>query len=185
MASVAAQLLLRSWETSASRLEQRCAGLSDQEYLWEPVGDAWTIRPDPERPGRWTYEYDFAPPAPAPVTTISWRLVHLIADNEIYWEYAFGPGKRVFPDLEVPPSVDRAMDLWRASRGPVTTWLQTAADSDLMEPRPSHLGEPRTAGEVVRILLDEQTHHAAEIALLRDLYLRHWSPRKEQPRASG
>jgi hypothetical protein len=29
-----------------------------------------------------------------------------------------------------------------------------------------------TAGEVVRILLDEQVHHGAEIALLRDLYPR-------------
>lgn len=28
------------------------------------------------------------------------------------------------------------------------------------------------AGEVVRILLDEQIHHGAEIALLRDLYVR-------------
>lgn len=29
-----------------------------------------------------------------------------------------------------------------------------------------------TAVEVVRILVDEQVHHGAEIALLRDLYLR-------------
>jgi hypothetical protein len=29
-----------------------------------------------------------------------------------------------------------------------------------------------TAGEVIRILVDEQTHHGAEIALLRDLYVR-------------
>ena len=60
----------------------------------------------------------------------------------------------------------------RASRKPVTKWLQTATDEDLLEPRPSHLGQEKTAGEVVGILLDEQTHHGAEIALLRDLYLR-------------
>ena len=99
-------------------------------------------------------------------------MVHLIADNEIYWEYAFGPGERTFPDLEVPHTARRALDLWRASREPVTKWLQTATDEDLLEPRPSHLGTEKTAGEVVRILLDEQTHHGAEIALLRDLYLR-------------
>lgn len=64
------------------------------------------------------------------------------------------------------------MTLWGASRQPVTAWLETATDDDLLEPRPSHLGEEKTAGEVVRILLDEQTHHGAEIALLRDLYLR-------------
>ena len=29
----------------------------------------------------------------------------------------------------------------------------------------------QAAGDVVMILIDEQTHHAAEVALLRDLYL--------------
>lgn len=52
------------------------------------------------------------------------------------------------------------------------TWLTTATDTDLLESRPSHLGGEKTAGDVARILLDEQTHHAAEVALLRDLYLR-------------
>jgi hypothetical protein len=172
MASVAAILLGASWHASGTRLEQRCVGLTDAEYLWRPTSDAWSIKPDPHRADRWTYDYDFAPPPPAPLTTISWRIVHLIADNEIYWEYAFGPASRTFLDLDVPPTAQAALALWRASRQPVTAWLKTATDDDLLEPRPSHLGEDKTAGEVVRILLDEQTHHGAEIALLRDLYLR-------------
>src|SRR5215211_5468235 len=49
------------------------------------------------------------------------------------------------------------------SRRPVTAWLRSARDSDT---RPSHLGGSRTAGEVMAILLDEQIHHGAEIALL-------------------
>ena len=169
---IATELLRTSWEASGLRLQQRCDGLTDDEYFWSPVPDAWTVKPDPYRPGRWTYDYDFAPPPPAPVTTISWRLVHIIADNEIYWEYAFGPGRRTFPDLEVPQSARQAMEVWWESRRPISRWLGWATDADLAEPRPSHLGDPRTAGEVVRILLDEQTHHGAEIALLRDLYLR-------------
>ncbi|MET1007935.1 MAG: DinB family protein [Propionibacteriaceae bacterium] len=172
MGTLAAQLLLTSWNASGERLEQRCAGLTDEEYLWRPVADAWTLKPDPDRAGQWTYDYEFAPPPPAPVTSISWRIVHLIGDNEIYWEYAFGEGNRTFPDLEVPPQAQRALELWRASREPITTWLGEATDDDLAELRPSHLGEDLPAGEVVRILLDEQTHHGAEIALLRDLYLR-------------
>lgn len=172
MASVAVSLLRASWLASGARLEQRCAGITDDEYLWRPTKDSWNLRPDPDRPGRWTYDYDYAPPPPAPVTTIAWRLVHLIADNEIYWEYAFGPGLRTFPDLQVPPTALEALAQWRDSRQPVTDWLEAATDSDLVQPRPSHLGADRTAGEVVRILLDEQTHHGAEIALLRDLFLR-------------
>ena len=169
---VATELLRTSWEQSAHRLALRCEGLTDEEYLWAPTSDAWTIRPDPDRPGRWTYDYDFEPPPPAPVTSISWRLVHIIADNEIYWEYAFGPRERTFPDLDVPSTAGEAMQAWCTSRQSITDWLRTATDADLSEPRPSHLGDPKTAGEVVRILLDEQVHHGAEIALLRDLYLR-------------
>jgi hypothetical protein len=45
------------------------------------------------------------------VTTISWRLVHIIANNEIYREYAFGPGRRTFPDLEVPHTARQALEV--------------------------------------------------------------------------
>ena len=79
--AIATQLLRPSWEAFWLRLQERCDGLTDDEYFWSPVPDAWDVHPDPDRPGRWTYEYDFAPPPPAPVTTISWRLVHLIVDQ--------------------------------------------------------------------------------------------------------
>lgn len=166
------QLLTRSWLESGDRLRDRLVGLTDTEYLWLPTDEGWTIHPDPTRPSRWTYDYDFAPSSPAPLTSIAWRLVHIIADNEIYWEYAFGPGRRTFPDLVVPKTAADALVTWHASRSPITAWLANANDDDLAELRPSHLGDPKAAGEVVRILLDEQTHHGAEIALLRDLYLR-------------
>lgn len=106
------------------------------------------------------------------MTTIGWRLVHVAADNWIYTEHAFGAGLRNFPDLVVAATAAEVLADWRASRAPVESWLDAATDIDLTEPRPSHLGGQFPAGEVIRILLDEQTHHGAEIALLRDLYLR-------------
>ena len=171
-ADIGVQLLRRAWDISADRLEERCRGLSTDELLWEPVPGCWNLVPDPQAPGGWSYPYDFAPPRPHPVTTIGWRLVHLAADNWIYTEHAFGPGVRNFPDLPVHGTAAEVLTDWRASREPVKAWLDTADDEDLTDLRPSHLGDPLAAGEVVRILLDEQTHHGAEIALLRDLYLR-------------
>jgi hypothetical protein len=106
------------------------------------------------------------------VASIGWRFVHLIGDNEIYMEYAFGPGLRSFPDLPVHGTADEVLADWENSCRPVTAWLASARDSDLLEPRPSHLGGSSTAGDVMTILLDEQIHHGAEIALLRDLYRR-------------
>ncbi len=168
----AVELLRRGWDISAARLEQRLQGLTDDELLWEPVADAWNLMPDPDRSGTWTYPYDFEPPQPHPVTTIGWRLVHIAADNWIYTEHAFGPGLRNFPDLVVAGTAAEVVADWQASRTPVESWLDAATDADLTEPRPSHLGGVLAAGEVIRILLDEQIHHGAEIALLRDLYLR-------------
>jgi DinB superfamily len=63
------------------------AGLSDEEYLWEPVEGCWSVRPraeqltgpDEHRPeGDWGLDIEYPDPAPAPFTTIAWRLVHMI-----------------------------------------------------------------------------------------------------------
>lgn len=144
--------------------------------LWEPVADTWNLYPDSEHPGGWSYHYDFDPPQPHPVTTIGWRLNHITAGNWIYMEHSFGPAQRHFPDLAVDGTADEMLRNWPASREAVTDWLQAADDDDLNESRPSHLGGPLAAGEVIRILIDEQTHHGAEIALLRDLYQRQSTP---------
>ncbi len=87
-------------------------------------------------------------------------------------DHAFGPGRLVFDQLVVHGTAEELLRDWQASREPVSDWLAGAEDADLSAERPSHLGGTRTAGEVMRILIDEQTHHGAEIALLRDLYLR-------------
>jgi hypothetical protein len=165
-------LLSRQWQVSGERLARRCEGLTDEELLWAPVPECWNLHRDPEHPGGWSYPYDFDPPEPHPVTSIGWRLVHIAADNWIYMEHAFGPGERNFPDLEVHGTAVEVLADWRASTEPVSRWLRFATDESLKELRPSHLGDPLSAGEVMRILIDEQTHHGAEIALLRDLYLR-------------
>lgn len=167
--STALDILRRAWAASGDRLLDRCDGLTDQEYFWEPVPGCWNVV---RGESGWTYPYEYAPQPPAPVTTIAWRLVHIAADNWIYWEWAFGPGERNFPDLIVPSSAQAALRNWQDSRAPITSWLDTATDADLDETRPSHLGGTRTAGSVIGILLVEQIHHGAEVALLRDLYLR-------------
>ena len=161
------------WVASAERLQTRCEGLTDEEFFWEPVPGSWNVRPDVSAPSGWSYEYEFAPPPPAPITTIAWRLVHIAADNWVYWEHAFGQGLRNFPDLHVPSSAAAGVQNWQESRRAITDWLDSAEDEGLDEVRPTHLGEPRSAGDVLSILIDEQIHHGAEIALLRDLYLRH------------
>jgi hypothetical protein len=58
------------------RLRPRLSGLTDEEYFWPPVPDCWTLR---ARDGVFTMDRD--PRDPEPVTTIAWRLAHLV---EVY-----------------------------------------------------------------------------------------------------
>ncbi|MFT4215830.1 MAG: DinB family protein [Micropruina sp.] len=116
------------------------------------------------------------------MTSIGWRLHHIAGCNWIYVEHAFGRGRLGFPDLQVHGTADAALRDWQASREALSAWLDSAEDADLIEDCPTPLGGPLTASEIVRILVDEQTHHGAEIALLRDLCRRRHSYRAGPPR---
>ncbi len=168
----ATEVLRRQWHDSGDRLHRRLTDMTDAEFFWEPAPSCWTVRSHPTIPGRRQIDHDWPPPDPPPLTTIAWRLVHIANGNWIYWEHAFGPGIRMFPDLEIPGSATAARAYWRDSREPISSWLEQATDDQLRRMRPSHLGAPRSAADVVMTLVDEQTHHGAEIALLRDLYAR-------------
>ena len=67
------------------QLRPRLDGLTDHEYFWEPVPECWNVRrrgtgtaPVMAGTGEFTIDYAFPPPDPAPVTTIAWRLAHVI-----------------------------------------------------------------------------------------------------------
>jgi hypothetical protein len=77
-----AEQLDRQWR---GRFRPRCEGLTDAEYFWEPVANTWSIRPRGHgraaiAAGGGEFVIDFADPepSPVPVTTIAWRLAHLI-----------------------------------------------------------------------------------------------------------
>lgn len=160
------------WTATGDRLWRRLDGLTDDEFGWEPVADCWALRPDPAAPSGWQIDYVWPVPTPAPFTTIAWRLIHVANGNWIRWEHAVGPAQRTFLDLHVPSTADGAVGYWRDSAAPIADWLATASEADLDRAGQTLYGEPVTAGETVRILLDEQVHHGAEIGVLRDLYAR-------------
>ena len=89
------QLLLAQTDEVYARLRQRLAGLTDDEYFWEPVPGCWTIHRD--ETGAWISDYAQPDPDPAPFTTLGWRLVHVADCKVMYHEWAFGPRKLTFP----------------------------------------------------------------------------------------
>ena len=114
----AVDLLAREMSETFHDMRSRLHGLTEDEFFWEPVPDCWNIRPDEQHVGGWSYEYEFAPADPAPLTTIGWRLVHLNAGNRLYWNHSFGDATLTFPDLVVPHTAETALAEQQA-RAPV------------------------------------------------------------------
>jgi DinB family protein len=155
--------------------------LTDEEYLWEPVPGAWSIRPrgqaaspKPFGPGEWRID-GAGDPDPTPVTTIAWRLGHLHWCFAGEWEWAFGERRRPPKELvDFSPSAAVALerlwatlDRWRDSVAAMTPEeLDTVGFGQ--NPHSSAPEEPFIS--VIAGGNLELIHHMAEIALLRDLY---------------
>jgi hypothetical protein len=172
----ASDVLRESFEGSCTRITRTLAGITDEEFFWEPVAGCWTVHRRSEQraksadgSGEWVLDYEMPEPQPAPVTTIAWRTVHIASVNYLYYDYAFGPATASF-DLEMPGSASAAVEWLRVSQEQLWTVLQRLADADLEEPRLTNWGDLWPTERIWRTLIDEQVHHGAEISLLRDLF---------------
>lgn len=162
------------WHWS-NQLRPRLAGLTDDEYFWEPVPGCWTVHRDGG------IDFSVPAPQPEPVTTIAWRLAHVIvgvlamrthahfggppADYQS-WPYATDAGTAL-------TQLDGAYDGWM-------TGVRSLDDDELA--RPCGPAEGPYADEPMSTLVlhinREMIHHGAEIALLRDLYVHTVNPAK-------
>ncbi|HET8559458.1 MAG TPA: DinB family protein [Marmoricola sp.] len=163
------------------QLRPRLEGLTDEEYLWEPVPGTWSVRrrgtsPAPAPIGVGAWERDDAPddPSPAPFTTIAWRLAHMTVEvlamrsashfggppaHYETWAYAGTAGGAL-------AELDEQVDRWLAG-------VEALGEDGLAHPCGPAEGPwadaPLTA--LVLHIHRELIHHGAEVALLRDLYL--------------
>jgi len=164
-----------------AHLWPRLQGLADDEYLWEPVPDAWSVRPGPD--GKPAIDgMDQRPPEPPPVTTIAWRVLHLAVG--VFYTRAstfFGDGS-VPADADMfdvrhrpgtlPGTAAGALDLLERSYHWWTTGVLAMSDDELVRPlgpRGSYFRDQSMAHLVLH-LNRETMHHGGEIGVLRDLY---------------
>lgn len=164
----------------------RLAGLTDEEYFFDPtpVGTAWTVHPrlpEGELPPSWmqggsgamVIDFQHPEPQPAPLTTIAWRLGHLIVGvlamrnhshfgappaDYMGWDYAATA-------VEALAQFDTAYERWIDG---VRTW----SAEDLRRPCGEAEGPwaERSRADLVAHINRELIHHLAEVALLRDLW---------------
>jgi hypothetical protein len=166
------QDLLGLADFAYQRLHTRLAGLTDEEYLWEPAPGCWTIRR--QDGGTWRADRSEWPMKPAPLTTIAWRLCHLIdvlaGERNATWIGAEPVGKM---DKNGEPStaheaielLEKAFDLFRRN-------VEAADAETLAQPMGGIAGyyAKDTRAAFVLHELDELIHHGSEIAAMRDMY---------------
>jgi hypothetical protein len=163
------------WNT---HLWPRLAGLTDEEFFWEPVPGCWSVRQRAD--GTWGVDWAWPDPVPAPVTTIAWRIVHIgrcmaIRTNTFF---ASEPGNDTDMNhpsrlpSEVPTTAQEGVDLlardYDAWHGAISG-LSTEGLEQPLGPRGAYFAHaPMTA--LILHVSREVMHHGGEIGVLRDLY---------------
>ncbi|HUN37125.1 MAG TPA: DinB family protein [Trebonia sp.] len=173
--SAFAESLITTFDYTWTRLTSRLAGLTDEEYFWEPVAGCWSLRPGDD--GRWRLDGRGGggqAPDPVPVTTIAWRLGHLgglavggigsrrFGDGTLTWKTISFPHRAI----EVPGFLDQHYRAWRAGLSGLEPGEWTAR----LGPAWGPYAESSTTDLALHVL-DEVIHHGGEVGLLRDLYL--------------
>jgi hypothetical protein len=163
------------------QLRPRLDGLTDGEYFWQPVPGCWTISrrggssaPVSRGAGEYTMDYAEPPHDREPVTTIAWRLAHLIDGFGPPAAPHFGDKPADHPAAGYPGTAEGAL---RQLDDGYEAWIRDVRGlgaSGLARPQGA-LSPPQFADvPMVRLVLYthlEVIHHGAEVGLLRDLYL--------------
>jgi hypothetical protein len=162
--------VLRAFEIGTAEVLARLSGLTDHEYLWEPVDDCWSIRPVGDR-----FVADFTPEAePAPFTTIAWRLWHIALDClESYSRRAFGAPATTIPEPEFVGTAGEAIATLEQTANHFLNGIRSMG-GDVGRPIGPEFG-PFAQASYVDLALHayrEVVHHGAEVGVLRDLYER-------------
>ena len=175
--SVLVDQAARHW---TNQLRPRFEGLTDEEYLWEPTPGAWNVHPRGQGTteiqggsGELTIDFAYPEPVPAPVTTIAWRLAHIIVGVLGARVHSHFGGPEVdYLTFDYAGTADEALAQVDAAFAAWTAGVRGWDEAALAEPCGPSEGpwaeHPRV--ELVLHINRELIHHGAEIALLRDLY---------------
>jgi DinB superfamily len=178
-------------------LRRAWGDLTDDEFMWEPMDGAWTVRsvsesctPTPFVTGVLEADFD-APLAMAtaggktdePLTSIAWLFWHVgsmpgrAAELDVFggahspatgWTSPYMSTHPIFTTAE--EAVNTMQSGWRALK----MALRSATDEQLERPtRFWGFGEPGpmgTGSQIVASILNEVSHHGTQIGVLRDLY---------------
>ena len=162
------------------QLRPRLDGLTDEEFFWQPVPGCWTLsrRGESSAPksfgtGEFTMDYADPPHDREPVTTIAWRLAHIIG---VFGSPAAPHFEGTDADrltVDFPGTAEAAL---RQLDEAHDAWISDVRDlgaAGIVRPQgalsPPEFADAPMARLIMFVHL-EVIHHGAEVCLLRDLY---------------
>lgn len=152
----------------SNQLRPRLDGLTDDEYFWQPVPDCWTVHPDGG------VDFVYPEPTPTPLTTIAWRLAHVIVGVFAMRNHShFGGPAADYENWPYATDAETALAQLDTEYERWTAGVRALSDDDLNRPCGPAEGPyaDRSMSVLVLHINREVIHHGAEIALLRDLYI--------------
>ncbi|OXM74733.1 MULTISPECIES: DinB family protein [Amycolatopsis] len=163
------------------QLRDRLAGLTDDEYFWEPAPGSWNVRPRGTSTapvqggsGAMTIDFAFPEPDPAPVTTIAWRLGHVIVGVLAMRNAAhFGRTPTDYQSFDYAPTAGEALAQLDAEYAMWMAGVESLGEEGLARPCGEAEG-PYAEWPMAALVLHinrELIHHLSEVCLLRDLHL--------------
>ena len=168
MSQTSGLLLLSVVDEAYESLYARLAGLTDEEFFWEPVPGCWSVRQDQQ--GVWKVDYELPEPDPAPLTTIGWRLVHVATCKIMYHEHAFGPRRLTWDNLEYPHTAADAITLFEEGHKRLKYTLMQLSETDMGKMVFTNWGEEWPIYKIFWTMASHDLHHGGEIGCLRDFY---------------
>jgi hypothetical protein len=162
------------------QLRPRYQGLTDSEYFWEPVANCWNIHPRGQGRapiaaggGEFIIDFAFPEPSPAPVTTIAWRLAHIIVG--VFGTRVashFGGPPMDYQTFHYAGTAAQALQQLDDVYAGWVAGVRSLGDDELARPCGPAEGffSDYPMAALVLHINREALHHGAEIALLRDLY---------------
>jgi DinB family protein len=163
--------VLSTFEDVRCRGFARLDGLTDAEYLWEPVTGGLTVRAGADG----TWRADALPPVdpePAPFTTIAWRSWHIGSDCLRGYLGFFDDDHPGGDPQEWPGTAAGSIAMLAEDWARFRSRVELLGDDRLLRPMAPRGGSYSHERYLLLVLhaLDEAAHHFAEIGVLRDLY---------------